>query len=225
MPAAGGQSARIRFAAVRGSLSVLWRFAGPAGVRALRQWWHQASTEAHARAAAGAASAAWLTAAALGLFSGGASSLPLGLALIYLTGIALLVLVWLAFGRVRQAAERRARRDEAQALRTFLEATSAAREEFLSALVPAGATGTPEVQRALAPSRAASAAAPRTQLLPVPAATAPAVTATRGPGTGSGPRPGAALSPVKSAIRKNAVRKSRPAGTAGLTRADLDRAA
>ena len=215
--AAGGQSAPIRFAAARGSLPVLRRFAGPAGPRALRQWWQQAPTEERARAAAGAASAAWLTAAALGLFSGSAASLPLGLALIYITGIALLVLVWLALGRVRRAAERRARRDQAQALRTFLAATSAAREEFLSALVPAGATGTPEVQRALAPSRAASEAAPRTRLVPAPAAAVP--------GTGTCPRPGAALSPVKSAIRKNAVRKSRPAPKAGLTRADLDRAA
>lgn len=209
-----GESAPARFAAARGPLSVVRRLSPAAGVRALRQWWHQANTESRARAAAGTASAAWLIAAALGLFSGSAASLPLGLALIYITGIALLVLVWLVLGRVRRAAERRARRDRAQALRTFLAATSAAREEFLSALVPAGATGTPEVQRALAPSRAASAAAPRTRLVP---ASAPA-----GPGTVGSQRPGTILSPVKSAIRKNAVRKSRPAG---LTRADLDQAA
>ena len=153
---------------------------------------------------AGWLSGLWVTAALLGLgmFSGGTTSLVQAVVLLYGTGASLAVLCWLAWRALRMRAARRLAADPAApAAREFLAAAAFAREEFLQALFPAGATGTPEVLKATAPARAAAAGAPRTDLrteLP------------SGPAAPAVPRSARARSP----IRKNVRRKSamRPAG-------------
>ena len=146
--------------------------------------------------AAGWLSALWVAAALLGLgvFSGGTTSLVEAVVLLYGTGGALAVLSWLAWRAINLRVRRRADADPGTgAAREFLAATASAREEFIQALFPAGATGTPEVRRALASSRSAAEAAPSSRLAP---------RAAEGGTVRSAPRSG------KSPIRKNAVCKS-----------------
>ncbi|KPN18120.1 hypothetical protein [Arthrobacter sp. Edens01] len=138
----------------------------------------------------------WVVAAVLGvgIFSGGTTSLVLALVLLYGTGAALSVLGWLTWRGLRvRAARRLAAEPGASAARDFLAATAAAQAEFRAAVFPEGATGTPEVRRALASSRAAAEGAP-SSVLPARPTTGSAVRTV--------PRSG------KSPIRKNAVCKS-----------------
>ncbi|MER2137802.1 MAG: hypothetical protein ABS909_08095, partial [Arthrobacter sp.] len=150
--------------------------------------------------AAGWLSAAWVAAALLGVgaFSGGTTSLVGAAVLIYGTGAALAVVGWLAWRAISLRVRRRADAAPARsAARELLAATASAREEFLQALFPAGATGTPEVRRALASTLSAAGTAPSSSLTAAPEGRSGVRT-----GPAAGKRAG------KSPIRKNAVCKS-----------------
>ena len=161
--------------------------------------------------AAGWISTLWVTAAVLGLgmFSGGTTSLVQAVVLLYGTGAALAVLGWLAGRALRLRAVRRLAADpEAHAARDFLATTTSAQAELRAALFPEGATGTPEVRRALAPSRAAAEAAPSSALParaghPQPGSSAPV---SRTLPRSSGKSPIRKKARPKSAIRSNATK-------------------
>lgn len=153
--------------------------------------------------AAGWISGLWVAAALLGIgvFSGGTTSLVLAVVLLYGTGTSVAVLGWLACRALRMRAVRRLAAGPATpAARDFLAAAASARAEFRAALFPGGATGTPEVRRALAPSRAAAEAAPSSVL---PARAEQAQTGCSAPVSRAVPR-----SSGKSPIRKKARPKS-----------------
>ncbi|CEA07577.1 hypothetical protein BN1051_00893 [Arthrobacter saudimassiliensis] len=190
-------------------------------------------------------SAIWLAAAVLGIgfFSGGTTNLALSLALLYGTGMALVVVIFALYRWLSGSARRRnaAVPDDAAAA-AFVDATRLAQEELWAALLPPRPVGLPgvrtavtteEARRALATARKSAAAAPRSAVeseAPVAPAAASAVVPAQ---AAAAERPAAATPntevegtrPVKSAVSKKAVKKSgkktarkRPASAPGAAK-------
>lgn len=180
-------------------------------------------------------SAIWLAAAVLGIgfFSGGTTNLALSLALLYGTGMALVVVIFALYRWLSGSARRRnaAAPDDAAAA-AFVDATRLAQEELWAALLPPRPVGLPgvrtavtteEARRALATARKSAAAAPRSAVeseAPVAPAAASAVVPAQAADVpaqaAAAERPDAATPnteaegtrPIKSAVSKKAVKKS-----------------
>lgn len=187
-----------------------------------------------------AVSVVWLVLAVAGYgsFSGGTTSLALSLALMYGTGIAILVVAAAIYRLVKRSAVRRMEHaPEDAAAAAFIDATRFAAEEIRAALTPARPGSRPAVsvwsaaadQRAAAvpvfrepgaetafarelltrePGSAPAAGAAAAASAPGPAGSAPAA----GSPDGSAPAAGASAGPVSSGAAKSAPTKSPAAG-------------
>ncbi|MBF4992922.1 hypothetical protein ITX31_02205 [Arthrobacter gandavensis] len=116
-----------------------------------------------ARSVITAVSLVWLVLAVAGYgsFSGGTTSLALSLAMMYGTGVAIVVVASAAYRLLKRSAVRRAEHaPEDAAAAAFIDATRFAAEEIRAALTPARPGARPAVSAWSADSRQVAAAAP-----------------------------------------------------------------